>query len=687
MSSYAFNIISASIQQSAAPSAWEQYITWRTSRRVLMAPPAGWAGSHISKQLSGFPFKQSIDSLRVEAAGVNFEAMLLRKLRGEPQVEAEEEPQIDDATREHAEKMRKKHAQDHSKKQTAVLTEDPYELLGLGHLRWRATEEQIKKAYRKQVLIHHPDKKGGEVVGEESDAMFKSLTRAHDILSDPRKRREFDSTEPFDDSIPSELIKVETDEQFFSVYAPVFDRNSKWSKVHPVPQLGDSDLAYDKVMEFYDFWMSFRSWRNFAGEDEYNPEDAESREEKRWMERQNERDRKRRKKEELSRVATLVEGAFKRDPRIKRHKQAEKDAKRRAKQDKLDAIRKEREEQERKETEERETREREAKAKAEEETKERQRKANALRDARAKLRKFCRSATELKASTNDVEFLCGGLPVERLRALIKAIQTNQDAQAAFDAEVRALRKEKGVEEKKEEPAAEQQQQDQQQQTGKSPSEDRKSKGPAPWTDDELSLLAQGIARFPGGSPNRWRMIADLVNQKADRASGVKARSVQEIIAKVGEIKGVADKNALHIEDHKHKGVKVVKINTGGPIGGISLRTQIPDLVPVVEQSNGESKANNGAEGKKKAAASTSSSSSSSSSAPAAAAAQPTDVNPADWTQEQQKALEAALKKFPASLGVQRWDSISAAVSGKSKKDCVERYKFIVAQLRGKTGGK
>jgi DnaJ family protein C protein 2 len=86
----------------------------------------------------------------------------------------------------------------------------------------------------------------------------------------------------------------------------VGDNNKRWSKIHPVPALGDSNTPYDKVMEFYDFWMSFRSWRNFAGADEYDPEDAETREEKRWMERQNERERKRKKREELTRVATLV---------------------------------------------------------------------------------------------------------------------------------------------------------------------------------------------------------------------------------------------------------------------------------------------------------------------------------------------------------------------------------------------
>jgi len=487
---------------------------------------------------------------------------------------------------------------------------------------------------------------------------------AHDTLSDPRKRRAFDSQEPFDESIPSEIIRVETEEQFFEIYGHVFDRNSKWSKVQPTPLLGDSDTPYDKVMEFYDFWMSFRSWRNFSFEDEYDPNDAESREEKRWMERQNERERKRRKREELSRIASLVEGAFKRDPRIKRHKAAEKEARRRAKQEKIDAIRRVKEEQERKEAEERERKEKEAKAKAEEEAKERQRRANALRDARAKLRKLCRTAKNLKSSPGDVELLCGQLTVERLKAVIEAIKNDNDAQSVFNAEVSSLRKETEVEKREKE------------QNNQAGTAEKKGKAATPWTEEELGLLAQGIAKFPGGTPNRWRLIADLVNQKVEKtATKGKARSLQEIIAKVGEIKGVGEKSAVQgvqVEDdyHKHKN-KIQKLNAGGPIGGISLRTQVPDLFPVEDPSEKPaSKPPQPQESEKKTAP-----------APAAAPAS----SPADWTQDQQKALEGALKKFPASLGVQRWDSIARAVPGKTKKECVERYKYIVAQLKGKGG--
>lgn len=60
---------------------------------------------------------------------------------------------------------------------------DPYGALGLQR---GATEDEVKKAYRKLALKHHPDKPTGNA--EE----FKKIQGAYDILSDPQKKENFD---------------------------------------------------------------------------------------------------------------------------------------------------------------------------------------------------------------------------------------------------------------------------------------------------------------------------------------------------------------------------------------------------------------------------------------------------------------------------------------------------------------
>ena len=55
-----------------------------------------------------------------------------------------------------------------------------------------------------------------------------------------------------------------------------------------------------------------------------------------------------------------------------------------------------------------------------------------------------------------------------------------------------------------------------------------------------------------------------------------------------------------------------------------------------------------------------------------------------WSQAQQQQLETALAHFPMGMDKnERWASIAAAVPGKSKKQCVERFKFVKTQLLAK----
>lgn len=79
-----------------------------------------------------------------------------------------------------------------------------YELLGFDKYGARMTEESLKKAYRKAVLMYHPDKVGTPADEGEDDEVFIAMQKAYDTLTDFTKKRKYDSTLDFDDSIPSE---------------------------------------------------------------------------------------------------------------------------------------------------------------------------------------------------------------------------------------------------------------------------------------------------------------------------------------------------------------------------------------------------------------------------------------------------------------------------------------------------
>ena len=63
---------------------------------------------------------------------------------------------------------------------------DYYEILGVSK---NASDDEIKKAYRKLAVKYHPDKNPGD---KEAEAKFKEINEAHDVLSDKQKRARYD---------------------------------------------------------------------------------------------------------------------------------------------------------------------------------------------------------------------------------------------------------------------------------------------------------------------------------------------------------------------------------------------------------------------------------------------------------------------------------------------------------------
>ncbi len=125
---------------------------------------------------------------------------------------------------------------------------------------------------KKAVLKYHPDKK--KEGDDFDDEMFKTVQigkqrcfvstpydanwcTAYETLSDPKKKRAYDSQGPFDDSIPS-TESVKKPEDFYSIFGEAFDRNARWSSRGGVPGLGDDKTPIEQVQRFYNFWFEFK---------------------------------------------------------------------------------------------------------------------------------------------------------------------------------------------------------------------------------------------------------------------------------------------------------------------------------------------------------------------------------------------------------------------------------------------
>lgn len=318
--------------------------------------------------------------------------------------------------------------------------------------RWRATEDQIKRAHRKKVLKHHPDKKAAQG-STEDDNFFKCIQKATEVLLDPAKRRQFDSVDEKADVDPP-TKKEAAKGNYYKLWNKVFKAEGRFSKVQPVPMFGDENSTKEEVDNFYNFWYNFDSWRSFEYLDEDVPDDNENRDQKRHMERKNMNARKKKKAEDNARLRKMLDDCSAGDERIKKFKKAANAAKNKKKLEKEAAeakakeearLKKEAEEKAAKEAEEKAKNDREANKKAKEAAK------NALKKNKRVLRGSVKDANyfaagdaspaQIDAVLNDIELVQGKIDADEVAALagkLNGLTVADEIKGVWNAEVKRL---------------------------------------------------------------------------------------------------------------------------------------------------------------------------------------------------------------------------------------------------------
>ncbi|CAJ2508792.1 Uu.00g138180.m01.CDS01 [Anthostomella pinea] len=234
---------------------------------------------------------------------------------------------------------------------------DYYDLLGVDQ---HATDDEIKKAYRRKALELHPDRNFGDV--ENATQRFAEVQSAYEVLADPQERAWYDShrdailrgDNPQDTGATPEYYDVrlttadeifaligrfnkavpldDSPNSFFTILRDTFDRLAQgeqaaadWDGLVPIqyPSFGESRDGDQVAKAFYSRWANFATRLSFSWKDKWRLSDAPDRRIRRLMEKENKKFREDAIREFNDAVRSLVAFVRKRDLRYVPNSQSE----------------------------------------------------------------------------------------------------------------------------------------------------------------------------------------------------------------------------------------------------------------------------------------------------------------------------------------------------------------------------